>query len=64
VALARGDHGDCRARTLLVSDDDVIVAAGTILERLDPSEAADLRAPHRLVRSTERELDIANRSSS
>ena len=47
-AVVRGEHRDYRASTLLVPDvargDYVIVGAGTILERLEPSEAAEIRA--------------------
>jgi hydrogenase maturation factor len=47
-AVVRGEHRDYRASTILVPDlspgDYVVVAAGTILERLDPTEAAEMRA--------------------
>ena len=47
-ALIRGELRDYRAATLLVPDvapgDYVVVAAGTILERLEPEEAAEIRA--------------------
>jgi hydrogenase maturation protease len=47
-AVVRGEHRDYRASTLLVPDvapgDYVIVGAGTILERLEPDEAAEIRA--------------------
>lgn len=46
-AVVRGEHRDYRASTLLVPDvspgDYVVVAAGTILERLEPDEAAEIR---------------------
>jgi hydrogenase maturation protease len=46
-ALVRGEHRDYRASTLLVPEvapgDYVIVGAGIILERLEPSEAAEIR---------------------
>ncbi|HEY7524215.1 MAG TPA: HypC/HybG/HupF family hydrogenase formation chaperone [Candidatus Limnocylindrales bacterium] len=47
-AVVRGEHRDYRASAILVPDvapgDYVVVAAGTILERLAPEEAAEIRA--------------------
>jgi hydrogenase assembly chaperone HypC/HupF len=47
-AVVRTEGRDRRATTLVVPDiavgDWVIVAAGTIVTRLDPAEAADIRA--------------------
>jgi len=48
MATVRGEHRDFRASAIVVPDvapgDYVIVAAGTILERLDPGEAAEISA--------------------
>jgi len=47
-AIVRGQHRDYRASTALVADvavgDHVVVAAGLILEKLEPEEAAEIRA--------------------